>query len=269
MDGRIVATKCASAQTRSVHRPTLTFPPQRKEAVLTRRSREAPTTNRLLDRLPARDRAEVVAGCENMHLTFGEVLAEPGEPIRNVYFPTGGFISLIAPMGGTSTLEVALAGNEGVYGVPLALGVTHSPVLAIVQGAGPAWRMSAAEFRRDLLLFPKLRASVDLYIHVLMTQFMQTAGCNRFHVVEQRVARWLLMTSDRSLSATFDMTHEFLAQMLGVRRVGVTEAASALQARKLIGYKRGVVTIVDRKGLEGAACGCYESDRVTYERFFG
>lgn len=236
---------------------------------MTRRLREAPSTNRLLDRLPARDRAEVVAGCENLQLTFGQVLAEPGEPIRNVYFPTGGFISLVAPMGGTSTLEVALAGNEGVYGVPLALGVTHSPVHAVVQGAGTALRMSAAEFRRDLMLFPKLRASVDMYIHVLMSQLMQTAGCNRFHVVEQRVARWLLMTSDRAGSPTFEMTHEFLARMLGVRRVGVTEAASALQAHKLIVYKRGVITIVDRKGLERASCSCYESDRSTYERFFG
>lgn len=236
---------------------------------MTRRSREAPTTNRLLDRLPARDRAEVVAGCENVHLTLGQVLTEPGEPIRNVYFPTGGFISLIAPMDGTTTLEVALAGNEGVYGVPLALGVTLSPVHAVVQGAGPAWRMSAAEFRRDLTLFPKLRASVDIYIHVLMTQLMQTAGCNRFHVVEQRVARWMLMTSDRASSPTFDMTHEFLARMLGVRRVGVTEAAGALHVRELIDYKRGVITIVDRKGLERASCSCYESDRSTYARFFG
>lgn len=236
---------------------------------MTRRSRDALTTNRLLERLPARDRAEIVAGCESIQLTLGEVLAEPGEPIRNVYFPTGGFISLIAPMGGTSTLEVALAGNEGVYGVPLALGVTHSPVHAVVQGAGVAWRMNAAEFRRNLTLFPKLRASVDLYIHVLMSQLMQTAGCNRFHVVEQRVARWLLMTSDRAGSPTFEMTHEFLAGMLGVRRVGVTEAATSLNARKLIVYKRGVITIVDRKGLERASCSCYESDRSTYERFFG
>jgi CRP-like cAMP-binding protein len=236
---------------------------------LTRRSREAPTTNRLLDRLPAKDRAEVLARCHHAQLIFGQVIAECGKPIRDVYFPTGGYISLIAPMGGTSTLQVALAGSEGVFGVPLALGVTRSPVHAVVQGAGTAWRMSAAEFRRDLVRFPKLRAAVDLYIHVRMSQLMQTAGCNRFHVVEQRVARWLLMTSDRAAAPTFDMTHDFLAIMLGVRRVGVTEAASALQARKLIAYKRGVVTVVDRKGLEGASCSCYQSDLSTYELSFG
>jgi len=236
---------------------------------LTARSHEAPTTNRLLDRLPARQRAEVLAGCEHAHLTRGEVLAQPGRPIRDVYFPTGAFISLIAPMDGKSSLEVALAGTEGLCGVPLALGVTASPVNAVVQGAGTAWRMSAAEFRRDLVLYPKLRASVDLYIHVLMSQLMQTAGCNRFHLVEQRVARWLLMTADCAGSPTFAMTHEFLARMLGVRREGVTEAASALQAGRLIGYKRGAIRVVDRKGLERASCSCYGSDRSTYERFFG
>jgi hypothetical protein len=171
-------------------------------------------------------------------------------------------------MDGKDNLEVALAGNEGLYGVPVALGVLESPVHALVQGSGPAWRMSAAAFRRELIRMPALRECIDRYIHVLMTQLIQTAGCNRFHVVEQRVARWLLMTSDRAHSATFRITHEFLAYMLGVRRVGITEAASALQRRELIGYKRGILTILDRKGLERAACSCYRSDLATYKRTF-
>ncbi len=226
-------------------------------------------TNRLLDRMPAADRAKVIAGCEEVELTFGEALAAPGQPLRDVYFPTGAFISLMAPMGGSTILEVALVGDEGIYGVPLALGIGVSPLHAVVQGGGTAWRMGAGAFRRDLVRFPGLRSSIHRYIHVLMSQLIQTAGCNRFHVVDRRVARWLLMTADRSHAETFRMTHEFLAYMLGVRRVGVTEAAGALQARKLIGYKRGVITILDRKGLERASCSCYRSDRSTYERFFG
>ncbi len=226
----------------------------------------APATNRLLDRLPAKDRARVLAACETVELVFPEVLAEPGESIRQVYFPTASFISLVAPMGGKSSLEVAFAGNEGFYGVGVAMGVGISPVHALVQGAGPALRMGAAAFRRELARVPTLRSCVDRYIYVLMSQLIRTAGCNRFHLVEQRLARWLLMTGDRAHSPSFRITHEFLAYMLGVRRVGITEAASALQERNLIGYTRGAVTIRDRRGLERASCSCYRSDLSIYAR---
>lgn len=229
----------------------------------------APITNRLLDRLPARQRAHVLAGCEEVELAFGDVLAEPGDAVHDVYFPMRGFISLLAPMGGKDVLEVALAGNEGLYGVSVALGVAASPVRALVQGSGAAWRMEAGAFRRELEGVPQLRACIDRYVHVLMSQVIQTAGCNRFHVVEQRVARWLLMTGDRSHSPSFHITHEFLAYMLGVRRVGITEAAGALQRRRLIRYARGEVTILDRKGLERASCGCYRSDISIYDDAFG
>jgi CRP-like cAMP-binding protein len=229
----------------------------------------APITNRLLDRLPAKDRARVLSGCEKVELSFAEVISEPGAAIRNVYFPTGGFISLLTPMGKKNWLEVALAGNEGIYGVPVALGMAISPVRALVQGSGTAWRMSAAAFSRELARVAALRNVVDRYIYVLMSQLSQTAGCNRYHVVEQRVARWLLMTADRAHSPMFNITHEFLAYMLGVRRVGVTEAASALQDRNLIVYSRGHVTILDRKGLERASCSCYRLDLATYERSLG
>lgn len=226
-------------------------------------------TNRLLERLPPKARARVLAGCEEVELEFASVLAEPGDTIRDVYFPTRGYVSLLAPIGGKDILEVALTGHEGLYGLPVALGVKVSPVRALVQGAGSAWRMGAAAFRRELGRSPKLRECVDAYAHVQMTQLIQTAGCNRFHVVEQRVARWLLMTADRSRSDTFRMTHAFLAYMLGVRRVGVTEAASALQRRGLIEYTRGEITILDRKGLERTACPCYRSDLVAYESALG
>ena len=210
-----------------------------------------------------------MAACEPVYLSLGEVLAEPGALIRHAHFPTGGFISLIAPIDDAGAIEVALVGVEGVHGVPIVLGATASSIRAEVQGRGSAWRMEAAAFRHELGRLPALRSAIDLYIHVLMSQFARTAGCNRFHVVEQRVARWLLATSDRARTDTIGMTHELLAKMLGVRRVGVTEAAGALQARGLIGYKRGVVTIADRKGLERASCGCYRSDRAAYERYFG
>ena len=230
--------------------------------------RAAPLTNRLLDRLPQADRAKVLAGCEEVELTFAEILAEPGDAVRDVYFPTSSFISLLTPLGGKNVLEVALTGNEGMYGMPVALGVKTSSVRALVQGGGPAWRMGAARFRAELERTPKLRACVDGYAHVLMSQVIHTAGCNRFHRVEQRVARWLLMTADRAHSNAFRMTHAFLAYMLGVRRVGITEAAGALQRRGIINYTRGDLTIIDRKGLERAACVCYRSDLRVYEGTF-
>lgn len=226
-------------------------------------------TNRLLEGLPAKDRARVLAGCDTVDLAFADVIAEPGEKMRHVYFPTASFISLLLPMGGKKSLEVALAGNEGLYGLPVALGTEVSQVHALVQGSGPSLRMSAGDFRRALEAIPALRRQVDRYTYVVMSQLIQTAGCNRFHVVEERLARWMLMTADRAHSETFHITHEFLAYMLGVRRVGITKAASALQKRKLIEYNRGAVTILDREGLERASCECYHADLETYEKILG
>jgi CRP-like cAMP-binding protein len=236
---------------------------------LVRTAQAAIISNRLIDRMPERDRARVLGRCEKVELAYSEILAEPGGAIRDIYFPIGSFISQQKAMDGTDTLEVSFAGSEGLYGVPVALGVDVSAVHAMVRGAGPAWRMGAAAFRRELARTPSLREGVDRYIHVLMAQLMQTTGCNHFHLVERRVARWLLATADRAHSPSFHITHEFLAHMLGVRRVGITEAAGALQARGLIGYTRGEVSILDRKGLERAACSCYRSDLRTYEDALG
>jgi CRP-like cAMP-binding protein len=192
-------------------------------------------------------------------LAFGDVLYRPGEALAHVYFPCESMVSLLLPVENHLDIEVGLVGREGMVGASLALGIAHSPVKALVQGAGSALRLSAAGFRRELARNPALQRAVYRYIHSLMAQITQTAACNRFHVVEARLARWLLMTRDRMRSPKFRMTHEFLSHMLGVRRVGVTEAASSLQRQKLIEYTRGNIRILDEPGLEAACCGCYGS----------
>jgi CRP-like cAMP-binding protein len=214
--------------------------------------------NGLLAALPGKTYRRLLAGLTSVDLVFGEVLYEAGKPIRQVYFPGQSLVSLLTLVEGHLALEVGLVGPEGMVGFPLALGVLDSPVRALVQGAGPALRMSAPRFRDELRRSPSLQRGLHRYIHGMMAQISQTAACNRFHLVEQRLARWLLMTRDRVRSGEFRMTHEFLSSMLGVRRVGVTEAASALQRRKLIEYSRGRIRILDDRGLEAASCSCYE-----------
>jgi len=213
--------------------------------------------NNLLAALPGRNYQRLLSGLEPVTLNFGDVLYEPGQKIRHVYFPGNSLVSLLTVVDGRMALEVGMVGREGMVGLPLALGTDVSPVRALVQGAGTALRMESARFSREIGRSPQLQLGVHRYANALMAQVSQTAACNRFHVVVARLARWLLMTRDRVRSGEFRLTHEFLSHMLGVRRVGVTTAARTLQARKLIDYSRGQIRILDHKGLEAAACECY------------
>jgi CRP-like cAMP-binding protein len=230
---------------------------------------QAAIDNRLLARLPRNDRQRIVAGCEPVDLPMGMVLGEPGERIRHVYFPTESFISMTTPIDMGTTLEVGLVGNEGMLGTSLILGMDVAPLHALVQGEGTALRMTKAHFRRELEQSRALERVMKRYLYVLISQVAQTAACTHFHLVEARLARWLLMTHDRAHADGFRVTHEFLAFMLGVRRVGITKAAGALQTRNLISYRRGHITILDRSALEAASCGCYAVDKATYTRIMG
>jgi CRP-like cAMP-binding protein len=207
--------------------------------------------------MPVSERERLRDGLDSVTLTYGEVLNEPGEPMRHVYFPSDCLVSMLTVVEGHHALEVGLVGREGMVGSRLALGIGTSPVRALVQGTGTALRMRSTRFLQELQRSPELRGAVLQFADSLMGQVTRTAACNRFHMIEARLARWLLMTRERLPSVQFRLTQEFLADMLGVRRVGVTSAASALQRRKLIHYRRGIITILDQKGLEAASCSCY------------
>lgn len=224
--------------------------------------------NRLITGLPARERNRLLQAATPVDLAFGDVLCEPDATFRHVYFPLTGFISLVAPMSGHQPLEMGLIGNEGMLGATLVLGVKTVPLRAIVQGAGTALRLPTDRFHRQLRDSPALLRRLHRYLYVLMAQLSQTAACTRFHDVGARLARWLLMSHDRAHADHFHLTHRFLADMLGVRRSGVTIAAGALQRRSLISYSRGEITILDRAGLEKASCECYRAVIADYSRFF-
>lgn len=224
----------------------------------------ATAQNRLVQRLPREDRARLIGLAEAVPLVLSEVLGEPGRATRHVYFPTSGFISLVTLVAGSPGVEVGMVGREGMLGAQLVLGVGTAPVRAVVQGPGTAWRVGAAAFRDELARSVTLRRVLNKYLFVLMTQMTHSAACLRFHLIGPRLARWLLMSQDRAQAESFSVTQEFLAYMLGVRRVGITAAAGALQLGGLIEYHRGQITVLDRPGLEAAACGCYAADRRAY-----
>jgi CRP-like cAMP-binding protein len=225
--------------------------------------------NTVLASLPRKEFARLQTALEPVSLKFGQVLYEPGKAIRHVYFPIDCLISLLTAVDKRRSLEVGMVGNEGMAGMPFILGMGVSGVRALVQGGGEALRMSAATFRIEFDRNPRLKEALYRYMYALMTQISQTAACNRFHEAEPRLARWLLMTRDRVMSDEFPLTHEFLAHMLGMRREGVTEAASGFKRRKLISYQRGEIQILNLKGLKAASCSCYQIVEAAFMRVQG
>ena len=220
--------------------------------------------NALIASLPRSDRDYVGRSCEHYDLKLGDTICKPGDAIKHVYFPTASYISLITPALAAESIEVGMVGDEGMFGITLLLDVEASPLLGLVQGAGSALRMSASRFKLAVNESAPFRRTLNRYLYVLTSQLAQTAACNRYHLLDARLARWLLMTQDRAHSDTYRLTHEFLAYMLGVRRTGVTEAAGRLQTKRLIRYRRGELTVLDRGGLEAAACPCYVEFTKTY-----
>lgn len=220
--------------------------------------------NRLLTNLPRRDLKRMIPHLEQVALSLGQVLYEPGARIRHCYFPNDGVVSLITVLSPHKAAEVGMVGEEGLVGTSAAVGLEVSQLRAVVQGAGSAMRMPVARLQKEFVENISLHRGVLRFTHALMGQIAQTAGCNRFHKAEMRLARWLLVTRDRLRAESFHLTHRFLALMIGVRRVGVTHAAGSLAKRKLISYNRGNVRILNVKGLQAASCECYEVVKALY-----
>ncbi len=225
--------------------------------------------NRLIGALPRGERRRFLAASESTDLVLGRVLCEPDGAYHHIYFPLSGFISLVASVSGHPPLEVALIGNEGVLGATVVLGMDLAPLRSVVQGAGSALCISIEDIKLLMPESPALRRVLNRYIYVVMAQLSQNAACARFHEIEPRLARWLLMTHDRAHADYFYLTHKFLADMLGVQRSAVTIAAGALQRRQLIDYSRGRINVLSRSGLEAAACECYAAAEKDDSDVFG
>jgi len=228
---------------------------------------QIPVKNRLLAALPNEEYLSLLPHLETVSLAFKEVIYKSREPIEQVYFPNNGVISLLTNMEPGTIAEVGLVGLEGMAGLPVFLGVETMPLQAIVQVPGDAMRMKTDVFKDLLNRGSSLHSLLLRYTYALMLQISQSAACNCHHSVSKRCCRWLLMTHDRVSSDSFPLTHQFLSQMLGVRRASVTVVAGMLQQAGLIAYSHGQVTILKRIGLEEAVCGCYglakqEEDRL-------
>ena len=226
-------------------------------------------TNHLVNLLSEKERVLLLQHCDVVELEFGTVLCEPHQRYRYLYFPLSGFISLVTKLAGHKPLEMGLIGNEGMLGVTLALDINQAPMQAVVQGEGTAWRIEIADLQQVLLQCPHLRHILQKYLFVQLSQLSQSAACAHFHELSPRLARWLLMSHDRAHSDQFYLTHQFLADMLGARRSGVTVAAGILQQQQIISYSRGMMHIIDRQALQHLACQCYQAELDDYRSVLG
>jgi len=227
---------------------------------------ENPRQNRLLRALPLADYESLRPHLESTPMELGAVLYESGSQLRHVYFPTTCIVSLLYVMLDGSSAEIAVVGNEGIVGVALFMGGETTPSRAIVQSAGHAFRLRADYLKQEFKRAMSLQHLLLHYTQALLTQMAQTAVCNRHHSVDQQLCRWLLLSLDRLPSNKLTMTQELIANMLGVRREGVTEAAGQLQRSGLISYKRGQITVLDRPGLEAQCCECYRVVKKEFDR---
>lgn len=223
-------------------------------------------SNGLLNCLPENIRNQFIDDCELVNLKQNEVMGNPGDHIAYIYFPIEGIISWEKKIADSPFLVMTLIGNEGMLCISLMLGVDITPCRAVVQKTGCAFRISKVNFMLQLEQNPLLNALLKRYVFVTYSQLLQTANCNLFHVLEKRLARLLLMFQDKSQSSELHITQEWLAQMLGVRRVGVTKAASSLQRKNLISYSRGDLIIINSTGLKAASCACFQTDKEIYEK---
>ena len=225
-----------------------------------------PAANRLLGLLPARDYERLRPHLHRVALENRQPLYTAGKPIDFVYFIESGVGSMVNTMANGEAAEVGTIGNEGVVGLPLVFGGDRAPISVYIQVPGAGLRMKAALFTSELARSASMRSVMLRYAHAFFNQVAQSAACNRFHSLDQRCCRWLLMTHDRTHSDQFLLTQEFLAMMLGVQRTGVSAAASALQKAGLIHYRRGNITILDRRGLERRSCECYRVSKAEFDR---
>lgn len=222
--------------------------------------------NTLLQQLPPAARQQLLNHCEPFQLVLSAELSARGQPLAHAHFPIEGFLSLVIDVDSHPPLEVGMVGAEAMLGSELVLGVAATPWRALVQGAGSSWRIGANEFRAQIDVIPALQTLLQACLLVRLHQQTLAAACQRYHLIAPRLARWLLMSQDRSRSESFHVTQEFMALMLGVRRVGVTEAAGQFQDSGLIAYHRGELTVLNRKALEAEACSCYIADKEIYSR---
>jgi CRP-like cAMP-binding protein len=217
-----------------------------------------PHLNHLLDALLKVDYDRVYPNLELVEMPLGKVLCESGDRLNHVYFPTTSIVSLLYAMENGTSAEIALVGNEGMFGVQILLGGDTTPSQAVVQSAGYGYRMKAQLLKNEVAFGGPLQRLLLRYTQALITQMSQTAVCNRHHSLQQQLCRWLLLSIDRLSSNDLNMTQELIANMLGVRRESVTDAAGTLQNMGLISYKRGSIKVLDRKGLEAKSCECYQ-----------
>ncbi len=230
------------------------------------RTDHSPHQNHLLDALPKRDYERIAPHLELIPMPLGEVLYEPGIKLHYVYFPTTSIVSLLYVMEDGASAEIAIVGNEGMLGISLFMGGDTTPSNAVVQSAGHAFRLKAQLLKDEFGRFGPTMELLLRYTQALITQMAQTAVCNRHHSVDQQLCRWLLLSLDRLASNELTMTQELIANMLGVRREGVTEAAGKLQDDGLIRYQRGKITVLDRPRLEARSCECYQVVKTEFDR---